>query len=203
MRIDFAQLEPSQAYFAMIQAIVPRPIAWVLSDNGNGTHNLAPFSFFTGVTSTPPLLLISVGHKADGSRKDTWVNIDERRDFVVHIAPRELAEPLVATAASLPHGESEVSAAGLKTEPVEGFSLPRVVGPRVAMCCSKHAIHEVGDGPQALILGQVRLMWVDDSIVENRDRRIMIDPQGIDPLARLGGNEYASLGKLFSVKRPK
>ncbi|MEX2216010.1 MAG: flavin reductase family protein [Phycisphaeraceae bacterium] len=203
MLLDFAAITAEQAYFVMIQAIVPRPIAWVLSDNGDGSHNLAPFSFFTGVSSRPPILLISVGRKPDGTRKDTWVNIEERGEFVVHIAPRELAAPLVATSATLAHGESEVSATGLSTEPIEGFRLPRVVGPKLAMWCSRHEIIEVGDGPQGLILGRVQAMYVDDGIVERQGGRIVINPKGLNPLARLGGSEYAALGEVFSMARPK
>ena len=55
MILSFEDLSPNQIYYIMIQSIVPRPVAWVLSKNANGTHNLAPFSFFNGVCSTPLL----------------------------------------------------------------------------------------------------------------------------------------------------
>jgi len=63
MQLNFKDLTANQCYGAMVQTIVPRPIAWVLSDNGDGSHNVAPFSFFTGICSDPPLLVLSIGKK--------------------------------------------------------------------------------------------------------------------------------------------
>lgn len=203
MVIDFQQLSSKQAYFAMTQAIIPRPIAWVLSDNGDETYNLAPFSYFNGVTGSPPLLSISVGRKPDGPRKDTWVNIAERDDFVVHIPDRAHAEAMVASSATLPHGESELSMLGLETAAQAGQRLPRVIGPRVAMFCTRHQIIEVGDGPQALILGRITAMYVDDQAAGHEGDRIIIDPKAVDPVARLGGQDYVAFGEPFTVPRPR
>ena len=107
MIIDFAELSPSQAYFTMIQTVIPRPIAWVMSVNEGGNYNLAPFSYFNAVCSDPPLLLISVGKKPDGSFKDTRVNIEQRKEFVVHVAHRGLLDELNDSSATLPYGESD------------------------------------------------------------------------------------------------
>jgi len=202
MLIDFKNLSANQAYFALIQSVIPRPIAWVLSDSSQGSFNLAPFSFFTGVCGDPPLIMLSIGHKPDGTRKDTWVNIDERHDFVIHIAPSSLASPLVASAKALPHGESELDASGLETLTVQGQRLPRVVGPKLVMFCTKHAIHEVGNQNQGLILGEIQAMYVDDEAGAMIGDRLVIDPTKIDPLSRLGGNEYATLGEVQTHMRP-
>lgn len=185
----------------MIQTIVPRPIAWVLSDNGDGSYNLAPFSYFNGVSSDPPVLMISVGRKADGAPKDTWRNIEERSEFVVHIGHRELLEPIVDSAAPLPHGESEIDMLGMTTTPVEGFRLPRLVGPRVAMFCERYAIHLIGEPSQGLILGRLQGIWLDDTIATERDGRVIVDATKLDPLARLGGHDYALFGETKTVKR--
>ena len=75
MILSFEDLSPNEVYYTLIQSIVPRPIAWVLSENANLTHNLAPFSYFNGVSSNPPLVSISVGRRIDGSQKDTWHGI--------------------------------------------------------------------------------------------------------------------------------
>jgi len=199
MLIELAGLSVGQVYHAMIQTIIPRPIAWVLSDNGDGGCNLAPFSYFNGVCSRPPLLMISVGRKTDGSRKDTWVNIDARREFVVHIAGRELLGAVAGSAAELPHGESELTMLGLPTAAVEGFRLPRVVGPRAALFCEKYAIHEVGDGPQGLVLGEVKAVWYDDGVARVHDGRLTVDAAALDPLARLGGRSYTAGGNILTA----
>jgi flavin reductase (DIM6/NTAB) family NADH-FMN oxidoreductase RutF len=203
MLIDLAKLSPTQAYFTLIQSVIPRPIAWVLSDSGNGSFNLAPFSFFNAICGDPPLILLSIGHKPDGTRKDTWVNIEQRCEFVVHIAGRDMAGPMVASSATLPHGESELERQGLATASIAGFRLPRLVGPRVALCCVKHAIHTIGNEAQGLIIGEVRSIYVDDDAALVRDGRVVIDSKKVDPLSRLGGNEYALFGQTMAVERPK
>lgn len=201
MLIDLTQTSPQRVYHLMIQTIVPRPIAWVLSDSGDGGYNLAPFSYFNGISSDPPVLMISVGRKADGSRKDTWRNIDERSEFVLHIGHRELIDPIVDSAAPLPHGDSEIDMLGMTTAPVDGFRLPRLEGPRVAMFCERYAIHLIGEPGQGLILGRVLGIWLDDAIATERDGRLIVDATKLDPLARLGGNDYALFGDTKTVKR--
>jgi len=203
MNVSFAELSPGQAYHCMIQLITPRPVAWVLSDSGSGRFNLAPFSYFNGICGTPPILMLSIGQKADGSRKDTWVNIDERDDFVVHIASPPLAEDVSRSSASLPHGESEVDAGALELTSYPGQRLPRVVGPKAALFCRKHRIVEIGDGPQAVIFGEITAAWLDDAIVVTDGSRLKIDVRRLDPLARLGGDDYSGLGNVFSVPRPR
>ena len=88
MDIDLAALGPAQVYGLMTQTLIPRPIAWVLSENSDGGLNLAPFSYFNAVCSSPPLVMISVGKKPDGSFKDTRVNIEGRRFTVAADALR-------------------------------------------------------------------------------------------------------------------
>ena len=113
MNIDLSDLSPAQVYFTLIQTVIPRPIAWVLSENANGTHNLAPFSYFNAVCANPPLLMISVGRKPDGSFKDTRVNIEQRHDFVIHIVQLSMLEAMNQSSATLPAGVSEIRQLGL------------------------------------------------------------------------------------------
>ena len=202
MLVDLSGFSPRQVYHAMFATIIPRPIAWVLSDSGNGSYNIAPFSFFNGICSDPPIIMLSVGPKADGSRKDTWVNIDERSDFVIHIVGRGLAAAMVASSTSLPHGESELIRLDIETTAVDGYRLPRLAGPRVAMCCEKYAIHEVRAAPQGLILGRVKGLWLDDDVAEDKCGRLIIDASKVDPVARLGDEDYALFAESTRIKRP-
>lgn len=187
----------------MIQCIVPRPIAWVLSDNGNQSYNLAPFSYFNGVSSKPPIISISIGKKGDGSKKDTWKNIEEREHFVVHLANTAQATLVSATAASLPFGESELSVNDLTTVQDSTWSLPRLEDAPIAMLCRHHQIVEVGDTPQALVLGRIEQLYIADAITkESSTAAPSIDSARLDPLARLGGDDYAKVGASFTVERP-
>jgi flavin reductase (DIM6/NTAB) family NADH-FMN oxidoreductase RutF len=202
MLVNCDQVSRDQIYFLMIQLVIPRPIAWVLSDNGNGTHNLAPFSFFNAITSDPPILMLSVSWKDEATRKDTWVNISERNHFVVHIPSVDQVHDVSNSSFVLPHGVSEIDKFHIPVENVDGWPLPRVKSAKIAFLCEKYAIHEIGNDPQGLILGKIDQIWVDDEAVSQQKGRIIVDPSKIDPLARLGGNHYAQLGKILTVQRP-
>ncbi len=203
MNIDLSKLSADQVYGTMIQSVVPRPVAWVLSLNANGRYNLAPFSYFNAVCSEPPLVMLSIGKKPDGSEKDTRVNIRDRKDFVIHIAHRELAEAVTATSASLPAGESELEAQGLDTVAFEGSSLPRLCACRIAFACELFDFRELGPRGQALILGRVKRLFVDDSVVTTGAKgRIKLAADRVDPIGRLGGSEYVTFGQVLDIPRP-
>ena len=204
MEIDLAALSPNMAYHAMIQTIVPRPIAWVLSDNGDQSFNVAPFSYFTGVCSRPPTLAFSVGYKNDGSPKDTRVNIEARSHFVVHIANSSQAHAVTDTARALPHGASELDHIEHSLTPFGEFSLPRLEGCPVAMACELDCVHEIGEAKQGMIFGRIRSMYLSDDVAQRDERgRIYVDIAAFDPLARLGGEDYARLGTPFTIARPR
>lgn len=204
MLLNFKDLTPNQAYGAMVQTIIPRPIAWVLSDNGDGSFNVAPFSFFNGVCSDPPLLMLSIGKKDSDEEKDTRLNIRERKKFVVHISSTRHIDKVNASSASLAHGESEVDVANLELEPIEGFEMPKIVGCGIAMACELYRIDEFGPESQAVIYGKIISLTVsDDLIVPNEKNRFQIDATQLDPLARLGGRYFAGIGEILSADRPK
>ena len=204
MFIDFEGMNPTDAYHTLTQTVIPRPVAWVLSENPQGDYNLAPFSFFTPITSNPPLLMFSVGRKpTDNAFKDTRVNIEERRDFVVHIAHRELAGAMTETSRTLPHGESELANLGLELTELEGSRLPRLKDCRVALACELYDIKEIGAAPQSLVFGRIKGVYVSDDAVHHDDKnRLKIDGAKIDPLGRLGGSEYVTFGDVLKIPRP-
>lgn len=203
MHIDFSGLSPGQIYFTMIQTLVPRPIAWVLSENAAGDFNLAPFSYFNAVCSDPPLIMLSIGRKPDGDPKDTRVNIEQRGHFVVHIAHRELARAVTESSATLAYGDSEVARLGLATVPFDGSPLPRLADCRVAYACERYEIREIGNARQTLLLGRVNSLYVDDAAVTTDAKgRTKIDATRLDPLGRLGGSEYSTMEGVISIPRP-
>lgn len=204
MLLDFSAMSANQCYGAMVQVIVPRPIAWVLSDNGDGRFNVAPYSFFTGICSDPPLLMISAGKKDADIEKDTRLNIRERKNFVVHIPSTRNIDQVNASSATLAHGESEVDVANLELIDFAGFELPRIPSCDIAIACTLYRLDEIGNTPQAVIYGEIQSMAVnDDLIVPNEKGRFEIDSTKLDPLSRLGGSFYSSLGQKLSAQRPK
>ncbi|MBU2956025.1 flavin reductase family protein [Marinobacter sp. F3R08] len=204
MLIDVEGLDPKDAYHILTQTVIPRPVAWVLTENPDGGFNLAPFSFFTPITSSPPLLMISVGKKpAQAVAKDTRVNIEARKHFVVHIAHRDLAAAVTESSRTLPHGESELENLDLELVDFEGSTLPRLKDCHVAFACELYDIKEIGDGPQSLVFGKVTRIWVSDSAVRYDEKdRLTFDGAAIDPIGRLGGSEYVTFGEVFKIPRP-
>ncbi len=204
MYVDLSQLSTSQTYFTMIQTVIPRPVAWVLSQSANGKYNLAPFSYFNAICSDPPLIMISAGKKPDGVFKDTWANIEERRDFVIHIAHLEMLEALNESSATLPAEVSELEQLGLPVTDFPDSPLPRLADCRVAYACERYQIHEIGAGPQALILGRVNTVYVDDAVCSRDAKgRLKVHADRINPIGRLGAGEYVTFGKIRCLARPK
>ena len=207
MHIDLRQQEPSAAYFTVIQTIMPRPVAWILSPNcsngGEPSYNLAPFSYFCPVCSDPPLAVVSIGIKPDGSSKDTLVNVSARRFFTIHIAHKELLATLNATSANLPYGVSEAGELGLDLVPFKNAAVPRLKAARIAFACELERVMPVGRGGQKLIFAQLHSVWIDDeTIIQDAKGRLKVDASQVSPIARLGGGEYAFLGEVLSLKRP-
>lgn len=204
MNVNMQDLDPVARYRLMIQSIIPRPVAWVLSENENDGHNLAPFSYFNAVHSHPPLIMMSIGYKRDKSKKDTRVNIERSQKFVVHIASSHLAAKVTESSLAFDYGVSEVEKTGLELHNEwTDFPLPRLKDAKIAMACKLDQVIEVGKNKQGLIFGEIEKMYIADDIVTQKEDNILIDAMKLDPLARLGGDDYGSLGNVFTIDRPE
>ncbi len=202
MRIDPAETKIPEFYQWMISCITPRPIAWVSSINATGATNLAPFSFFQGITANPPTLMFSVANDRHGEKKDTIRNIEEVPEFVVNIVSYDLREPMNASSDTLPYGESEFGVAGVTPIPAELVRAPRVAEAPVSFECKLHQIVRVGNGPLAanVVFGSILLMHVSEKVVDESGRRI--DPAKLDTIGRMGGEFYARTTDRFVLPRP-
>ncbi|MCI2284883.1 flavin reductase family protein [Colwellia sp. MSW7] len=204
MNLNFAELSPNQRYHLMTQTIIPRPIAWALTDSGNSSFNLAPFSYFTAVSSAPPILMLSVGKKPNGDNKDTLVNIIKNKKVVIHIASTQQAALVTQTSQTLDHGESELTEANIETSEFANFSLPRIAQCDIAYGCELYEIKELGDVPQSLIFVEVKQVYINDKVVDiDEKQRIKVHADRVLPLSRLGGGEYATINQPFEIIRPK
>ena len=204
MQIKLDELPTSQVYFTMTQTVLPRPIAWLLTENDDAGYNLAPFSYFNAVCSDPPLVMVSIGKQDDGRDKDSIRNIRERHEFVIHIASCEQLPELNQSSATLPPGESEVEASSLALTRVDGFRMPRLSDCKIALFCERHDIQMIGsNNQQSLLFAEIKEIYVDDACAEINDKgRLKIHADRIQPLSRLGASEYASFGEVLIAKRP-
>lgn len=204
MNLNFSDFSANQRYHLMTQTIIPRPIAWALTDSSNGSFNLAPFSYFTAVSSAPPILMISVGKKPNGDSKDTLVNVINNKKMVIHIASEQQANLVTQTAQTLAHGESELALGNLPTTEFDNFSLPRLSDCDIAYGCELYEIKELGDVPQSLIFLEVKQVYINDNVTSiDAKQRVKIHAERVKPLARLGGGEFSSIIEPFSITRPK
>ncbi len=200
IHIDPSQLTARERYRLMISSIIPRPIALVTSIGNNGVINAAPFSFFNGVTSSPPIISISVGYRK-GNAKDTARNIRERGEFVVNIVSESIAEKMNIASAEYPPEVSEISKANLQIIPSKLVSPPRLAESPVHMECKLYKLIEIGEGPNDLILGEV-IRWPLNPDVKIDDR-YHIDPESLKVIGRLGGPQYCTTNNIFEMVRPK
>lgn len=201
METDLTTLKPRDAYALLISVILPRPIAWVSTLSSGGSGNLAPYSFFQGVTANPPTLLFVVANTRDGAKKDTLRNIEATGEFTVNLVPFSLAEAMNATSASLPHGESEFERFGVRPAPSARVKPPRVADSPVSLECVLDRIVTVGEGPLAgnVIFGRILHAHIDDAVLGADGRP---DPVKLDLIGRLGGEGYVRTRERFDLRRP-
>jgi flavin reductase (DIM6/NTAB) family NADH-FMN oxidoreductase RutF len=201
MLIDFTTLPVRDAYQWMTSSILPRPIAWVSTISPDGKANLAPFSFFQGITANPPTLMFVPVNSRDGAKKDTVRNIELVPEFVVNMVPRALAEKMNATAALLPYGESEFEAFGIASAPSQRVRPPRVAAAPIAFECTLHQIVTIGTGALAanVVFGRIVTAHVQDGVIGADG---FPDPMKLDLVGRLGREDYATTRDVFSLKRP-
>lgn len=201
MQLDFTQLTPGDAYQWMIRTILPRPIAWVSTIAPDGKTNLAPFSFFQGVTSNPPILMFVPVNTRSGVKKDTVRNLEAVPEFVVNVVSRELAETMNRTSATLPYGESEFEAFGIAAAPSEKIRPPRVAAAPVAFECVLHQIVKIGEGPLAanVVFGRIQTVHISDAAIGADGKP---DSSKLDLIGRMGGEDFVTTRDVFTVKRP-
>jgi flavin reductase (DIM6/NTAB) family NADH-FMN oxidoreductase RutF len=188
-------LPERELYKLVTGTVVPRPIAWVSSANAMGQTNLAPFSYFTVVSNSPLTMIFSVGHKPDGSRKDTWVNALETGEFVINIVDEANAPAMNKSATTYPHGVSEFEMAGVTPAPSVVVRAPRVAEAPVSYECKLTQIVEVGSN--AVIFGEVQAIHVREDVYDGR----YVNIDALKPVGRLAGNSYCRVNDLFELIR--
>ncbi len=189
----------NKTYHLMSSLVVPRPIAWVSTVSPEGINNLAPYSFFTGVSSNPPVLAVSIGRRRKSPHlKDTLHNIRDNGFFAVNSVPVKRGQQMVMTAADAEPDVDEFSLAGLTPVPCEKIKCPRIKESPATMECKVLDLIEIGrdmPGSSTLILGEILLFHLDESVLDG-DR---INLQKLDPLGRLSSQFYTHLSEIFEL----
>jgi flavin reductase (DIM6/NTAB) family NADH-FMN oxidoreductase RutF len=201
MEINTEQQNKKKLHRWLTQIVVPRPIGWISSANHDGAFNLAPFSFFNVVSSSPPIVGFSIGARSlEPSYKDTLNNVRETGEFVVNVVTEELVQAMNITAREYPPEVDEFEQAGLTPVPSKLVKSPFVLESPIHLECRVSQIISLGEQDQGshLVLGEVLLIRVDERILKEQER---IDHDLYQPVGRLGGSLYARTRDHFTLKR--
>ncbi|WP_339279612.1 flavin reductase family protein [Paenibacillus sp. FSL H3-0329] len=198
--IDPKHNSERENYKLLIGTIIPRPIAFVTTQSEEGLLNGAPFSYFNIVSSNPPMVSLAIQRPA-GRLKDTARNIYDNQQFVVHIVDEENVAKINQTAATLPASESEIELANLTQIQSTSVAVPGVLEAKVRMECKLvQAIPLGGEEPESdLFIGEIVQFHIDELIYQEG----RIDPRVLNAVSRLAGNNYATLGEIFTIDRPE
>jgi flavin reductase (DIM6/NTAB) family NADH-FMN oxidoreductase RutF len=191
MLFDFKQqTSPLDRYKLMSQTVIPRPIAWVVTEN-EGVVNVAPFSYFTPLSSDPASLLISVGHKSDGTPKDTLANLRKYRKCTICMVEEDDLEKMHYSSKSLSHDESEAERFDIETEQeFDGFP-PRISSASVAYFCELNQEVDLGAQSKTIpLILNVDHLYVSDVLLSDKEH-LSIE---LRTVARIG-KQYAFLGE--------
>lgn len=195
-----SECEPVELYQLLTGGIIPRPIAWVSSQNGEGITNLAPYSFFSVASCNPPVLTITNVPSRDVLAKDTLANLLETKECVVNVVPHSEIHNMNASCAPLPGGKSEIEEAGIVTEASKVVKVPGVKNAPVRYECTLRETITLSEKPigGVLILLDVVAIYADDSKFENQ----VLNADKLDIVGKLGSNDYCHAKADITLERP-
>ncbi|MEQ8233779.1 MAG: flavin reductase family protein [Gammaproteobacteria bacterium] len=200
MIIDPQATEPVSIYKLMIGSIVPRPIAFVSTRGTDGVNNLAPFSFFTGVSANPPVIGFSPMINLESRRRDSRVNAEARGEFCVNVVSERIAAQMNQTAVDVPPEVDEFTLAKLTPVACDLIDAPRVAEAMIAMECRLLQVVDISDKVLggAFVMGEVVRFHVEDALFDN----FRIDADLLDAVGRMAGNSYTRTRDRFDLERP-
>lgn len=205
MFYDTARRDHGMTQDPLTALIVPRPIGWISTLDGQGRVNLAPYSFYNAVSASPPMVYFSTtGTYGDNPTKHSRRNAEETGEFVVNMVSSLLAKQMNITTSMVDYGVDEMKLAGLTPAPSRYVKPPRVAESPIALECKywktiEMPIEEGREKQQAtVVFGHVVGIHIDDSIVKNG----RIDTLAFKPVARLGYSEYTTTENVWRMPRP-
>ena len=190
------QLDKKQQYKLVSGSVIPRPIAWVTSLSKDGSVvNAAPFSFFSAASNELPLLTVAILRK-DGVIKDTARNILDRKEAVVHIVDQSVVEEMNRTSAPLPPDQSEIDQTQLTLVDSLSVKVPSIAEAKIRFEGVLHQYIPVKNEKDEVVTD----FFFDEAVFDQEKEYILTDK--LNPVARLAGNQYATLDEEFTIVRP-
>lgn len=200
MHYDFAQMSAKDTYKLVVSTIVPRPIAWVVSQDAEANLNAAPFSFFNAMSGTPPILVLGIGSRDEGGPKDTLRNILQTRQFVINLVNEDMARQMNITATPFAYGVNELEKAGLGTTPSLHVSPPRIAASPVSFECELMQAVPVSE-TNTLIIARALSCHIEDRYMLDIEKCYVNTPE-LKLVGRMhGAGWYTHTHDLFQIDR--
>ena len=190
---------------SLFNAIVaPRPIGWISTLSADGIANLAPFSHFNLVSTSPPVLIFSCNAPGDRQEKDTLANVRATGEFVANLVTWDLRDAMNMTSFNAPYGTDEFDLARLEKAASVKVKPPRVAASPANLECRLLRIVEIepenpGETRSSVVFGRIVGVHLDETFVDATGR---FDVARTLPLTRLGGSQYSTVGPLTELPRP-
>ena len=196
MLINYKDKTLNDRYKLMSQTIIPRPIAWICTEDLEGNINIAPFSYFTGLSSNPPTMIVSIGHKSDETPKDTLKNLRDSKKCTICMVDEAHLNKMHFSSKELDSSISEAELFGIETKKILEDFPPMVKDIPSAFFCELYQEIELKDSKTVPMIVEIKAQYIDEKIIKDFEK-LTID---YEPVARVG-KSYALLGK--KIEPPK
>lgn len=204
INLSASELSPHDQYKLLSGSIIPRPIAWITTQNTAGLINLAPFSFTTGISNQLPLLSVAILRERQAP-KDTAANLLARHEAVVHMVSTDLTKAMNQTAARLAPDQSELTLIDLPLIPSTEIQVPGLQAARIRFETILYQYVPIRDAAGIimtdLFILEIRQFHFAETVLDLPT--LHVNTTALAPIARLAGPNYAELGRTFTLRRPK
>lgn len=194
---DLAEVEGRDRYKLLAGLIVPRPIGWVGTRRADGSNNLAPFSFFNVVATSPPTVIFSGGSHADRP-KDSVALAEQAGEFTLNIVSEQIAHAMSMTSGSFGPADDEFEIAGLTAVPGKVVSAPMVAESPANLECTVDTVIDIGEGRTRMVVGRVVAAHVDEVVLDGT----RVDHSRLRAVGRMAGDAYVTTSETFEIPRP-
>ncbi|HTP97614.1 MAG TPA: flavin reductase family protein [Burkholderiales bacterium] len=192
---NFDSLPVEQRYKLLVGLVIPRPIALITSLGPEGIVNAAPFSFFNVLGDEPPICIVSIEHRDDGTLKDTARNIEASGEFVVNLVDEAIAEQMHVCSLEYPRETSEMDVAGFHAAPSRAVRPPRIAEAPVSLECTTHT--RIDMDTRLLVIGRIHWLHAHEDLVEPDTLRVRLE--NYHPIGRLFANRYTRTREQFAA----
>jgi len=185
--------EKTDTYRLMRQAVIPRPIAWIVTEGQ--VVNIAPFSYFMALTSAPATMIVSIGNKRNGTPKDTLKNIRNTKKCTICIPQDNQLETMHFTSKELDEEMSEAEVFDIALEKKFQNYPSMIQGAPIAFFCEWYQELDIRGSEHTPVIVEIKHMYIQDACITDKEKMHFSFPA----IARIGG-DYAKLGA--TIKAP-